>query len=283
MYNDIRNSEEEKISTSPLGKSSSYVTEYEPSLLYPIPRKRKRDEINVPDHLPFHGFDTWNAYEVSWLNAKGKPIVAIVQFDIACTSINIVESKSFKLYLNSFNNTKFHSTDEVIHLLKKDITEATEGDVHVHLFDIDAFSEQKITNFSGEYLDKHDIACDTYVIDPNYLSCDMNQKVEEVLFSHLLKSNCLVTGQPDWGSVQIAYKGSKIDRYGLLQYIVSFRNHNEFHEQCVERMFMDIMQHCKPESLTIEARYTRRGGLDINPIRSTEKIQPVKNIRMARQ
>jgi len=281
MYNDNHNISD--ATTSPLGKVSSYITQYTPSLLYAIPRKSKRDEINIPNLLPFYGFDTWNAYEVSWLNIKGKPIVAIIQFDIACNSTNIIESKSFKLYLNSFNNTQFNSADEVITTLQTDITRAVNGEVSIHLFEIDAFSQQSIINFTGECLDQYDITCNTYTINPDYLKCNIHKKVEEVLYSNLLKSNCLVTGQPDWGSVQISYKGSAIDKPGLLQYIVSFRNHNEFHEQCVERMFMDIMQYCQPDCLTIEARYTRRGGLDINPIRSTEKIMPAKNIRMARQ
>lgn len=276
-------SEEESISEAPLGRSSTYVTQYTPMLLFPIPRKRKRDEIGVPDILPFHGFDTWNAYEVSWLNSKGKPIVAIVQFDISCLSINIVESKSFKLYLNSFNNTKFNSVDEVKKLLERDINNIVEGEVSVKIFKLDDFFGQIIENFRGELLDDYDVACDTYRINPGYLSSNASEVVEESLVSNLLKSNCLVTGQPDWGSVQIKYKGSKINKEGLLQYIVSFRDHNEFHEQCVERIFMDIMEHCKPEKLTVEARYTRRGGLDINPIRSTEEICPATNIRMSRQ
>lgn len=276
-------SEEENLSEAPLGKSSAYITEYTVGLLFPIPRRRKRDEIGVPQKLPFHGFDTWNAYEVSWLNSKGKPIVAIVQFDIPCSSINIVESKSFKLYLNSFNNTKFNSVDDVKSILERDINNVVEGEVSVKIFKLDDLFGQRIENFRGECLDEYDVSCDTYTINPAYLSSHIGEFVEESLVSNLLKSNCLVTGQPDWGSVQIKYKGSKIDREGLLQYIVSFRDHNEFHEQCVERIFMDVMEHCKPETLTVEARYTRRGGLDINPIRSTEEIFPAPNIRMSRQ
>jgi 7-cyano-7-deazaguanine reductase len=278
-----RTNEEYKISDSPLGKPSSYINEYTPSLLYSIPRKRKRDEINVLDVLPFHGFDTWNAYELSWLNQNGKPQVAIAQFDISCTSINIVESKSFKLYLNSFNNTKFDSIAAVKDLLIQDISNATEGRVNVEIFSLEKFSYQPIMNFEGECIDERDIICDNYYVAANALMSDSKKIVEEKLFSHLLKSNCLVTGQPDWGSVSIIYKGAQIDKDGLLKYLVSFRNHNEFHEQCVERIFMDILGFCKPEKLTVEARYTRRGGLDINPVRSTEEIQPTKNIRMARQ
>lgn len=268
---------------SPLGKNSDYISQYTPKLLFPIPRKIKRDEINICEPLPFRGFDTWNAYEVSWLNVKGKPVVAIVQFNISCSSLNIIESKSFKLYLNSFNNTRFESISEVKAVLQKDIAQAVEGEIEVKIYKLDDFSGQIIEGFSGECIDELDIVCDAYTINPNNLSSDASTIVEECFYSNLLKSNCLVTGQPDWGSVQIKYRGAKIDKVGLLQYIVSFRNHNEFHEQCVERIFMDIMNQCKPQNLTVEARYTRRGGLDINPLRSTEAVQPARNIRMARQ
>ena len=276
---------EENMLEAPLGKASAYITQYTASLLFPISRKRKRDEIGLSDTLPFYGFDTWNAYEVSWLDLKGKPIVAIIQFDISCSSVNIIESKSFKLYLNSFNNTKFNSIDDVQQILERDITHAVEGEVDIKLFKLADFFGQPIENFAGEseLLDDYELDFDTYEINPSYLSSNSREIVEESLASNLLKSNCLVTGQPDWGSIQIKYTGPKIDKEGLLRYIVSFRNHNEFHEQCVERIFMDVMNHCKPETLTVEARYTRRGGLDINPVRSTGKIMPAKNIRMPRQ
>lgn len=271
------------LSYSPLGKSSSYISSYTKSLLFPISRIEKRLEIGIIDSLPFYGFDTWNAYEVSWLNAKGKPVVAIAQFDIACDSQNIIESKSFKLYLNSFNQTRFHSFSEVKTILERDIQEAVQGAVYVHLYSLNELEGQSISSFSGQCLDELDIDCDTYQTEPRFLSSDAHNRVSETVYSDLLKSNCLVTGQPDWGSVKIDYQGPKINEAGLLHYIVSFRNHNEFHEQCVERIFVDIMRHCGPQQLTVEARYTRRGGLDINPIRSTLKISPARNIRMARQ
>lgn len=272
-----------QVINSPLGKLSAYIAEYDKTLLYPILRKIKRDEIQVPTPLPFYGFDTWNAYEISWLNLNGKPEVAIGRFDISSDSENIIESKSFKLYLNSFNNSKFLSIQQVQENLKNDIQNAVNGNVYINLVAINDFPNIHIANFDGECIDGVDVTCDTYIVNPQYLACDNTNPVEEVLFSHLLKSNCLVTGQPDWGTVKIHYKGAKINRNGLLKYIVSFRNHNEFHEQCVERIFMDIMRFCKPEKLTVEARYTRRGGLDINPVRSTEIINPSQNIRMARQ
>lgn len=272
------------LTDAPLGKSSAYITQYTANLLFPIPRQNKRDEIGLlPGVLPFYGFDTWNAYEVSWLNPKGKPMVAIVQFDIDCSSTHIIESKSFKLYLNSFNNTKFDSIDDVKQILQQDISHAVNGNVAVNLFKLRDFTGQTIENFSGESLDDYDISFDCYEISSAYLSSNPQKIVEETLVSDLLKSNCLVTGQPDWGAIQIKYSGSKIDKEGLLRYIVSFRNHNEFHEQCVERIFMDIINRCKPTTLTVEARYTRRGGLDINPVRSTEQILPTKNLRMPRQ
>jgi 7-cyano-7-deazaguanine reductase len=268
---------------APLGEKSAYITNYTKELLFPIPRQQKRDEIGVPKQLPFKGFDTWNAYEVSWLNPKGKPVVVIVQFDVSCLSENIIESKSFKLYLNSFNKTKFSSIDEVKAVLERDISEGVKGKVTVTMFKLADLDGVRIETFEGQCLDEEDISCDIYTIHPDYLVCDSQEIVDETYFSDLLKSNCLVTGQPDWGSIQIKYTGLKIDKSGLLKYIISFRDHNEFHEQCVERIFMDIMTRCKPLSLRVEARYTRRGGLDINPIRSTEDITPAKNIRMARQ
>lgn len=270
-------------SNSPLGKKITYVSEYAPQLLFPIPRIGKRDEINVPETLPFFGFDTWNAYEVSWLNTKGKPQNAIVRFDINCQSVNIVESKSFKLYLNSFNNTRLESSAELQHLLQKDIQQAANGEVFITIYDLDDLLNQKIETFEGTCIDSLDIELDSFQVNPELLSTDHNNLVKETLYSHLLKSNCLVTGQPDWGSIQISYSGAKIDQASLLKYLVSFRNHNEFHEQCVERIFMDIQTFCKPSELTVTARYTRRGGLDINPTRSSNPIVPDKNIRMARQ
>ncbi len=275
--------EEKNIQAAPLGKQSPYISEYAPELLFPIPRKRKRDEINVPASLPFFGFDTWNAYEVSWLNSKGKPQVAVLRIDISCFSTNIIESKSFKLYLNSFNNTHFASAAEVRKTIEKDVSAAAEGEVCITLSHLDELCGQPLENFVGECIDHYDVTCDTYTIEPAFLRSNVQPIISENLVSHLLKSNCLVTGQPDWGSIMISYTGPEILKEGLLQYIVSFRNHNEFHEQCVERIFMDIMTHCKPIQLTVEARYTRRGGLDINPVRSTGVIAPTKNIRMVRQ
>lgn len=270
------------LSDSPLGKANTYVAEYQRDLLFPIARKIKRDEIHVPADLPFVGVDIWNGFELSWLNSKGKPVVAVAEFIFPCTSPNIIESKSFKLYLNSFNNTQFDSMAIVRETLQRDLSEAAGADVAVKVFSLDKLPQVKIQNFTGLSLDQLDVACDTYTVTPDYLITE-NTVVNETVCSNLLKSNCLVTGQPDWGSVQIHYEGKKISHAGLLKYIVSFRNHNEFHEQCVERIFMDIMQRCQPEKLSIEARYTRRGGLDINPYRSNYESSLPENVRLSRQ
>jgi 7-cyano-7-deazaguanine reductase len=268
---------------SPLGKTSRYVALYQKDLLFPIPRLVKRNEIHVPHILPFTGGDIWNGFEISWLNLQGKPLVAVGKFIFPCTSPNIVESKSFKLYLNSFNNTNFAILNEVSALMTADLSAAAGAPVSVKLVECGHFVTEELQAFTGVSLDTQDVVCDTYIVQPEYLTVSKNEIVDEILVSDLLKSNCLVTGQPDWGSVKIHYQGARIDHAGLLKYIVSFRNHNEFHEQCVERIFMDIMRRCQPEVLTVEARYTRRGGLDINPYRSTDASFKPKNIRLCRQ
>jgi 7-cyano-7-deazaguanine reductase len=269
---------------SELGKKTEYNPHYNPDKLFPIPRKIKRDEINVPDNLPFVGFDLWNHYELSWLNEKGKPVVALAEIIYGCESLNIIESKSMKLYFNSFNNTKFKNAEEVQVTAERDLTARVGAPVAVKIISVNAFDGEKLfAGFEGAVcIDDLDIECSSYTVDASILKVE-NEIVEEVLYSDLLKSNCLVTNQPDWGSVEISYKGKKINRENLLRYIVSFRNHNEFHEQCIERIFMDIMRYCQPEELTVYGRYTRRGGLDINPYRSTTKLKKTINSRLCRQ
>lgn len=270
---------------SELGKKSAYDETYNPDRLYPIPRAGKRQEIGVdPVQLPFYGFDCWNHYEVSWLNAKGKPMVAIAELFYDCSSPNLIESKSLKLYFNSFNNTRIQNVNELENTINKDLQKCVGAEVWVHIHLLEETSEITVQKpLIGELLDELDIECTIYLVEPSFLSIS-DEIVEETLFSNLLKSNCLVTGQPDWGSVQITYEGKKINREGLLKYLISYRNHNEFHEQCIERIFVDIMNYCKPEKLTVYGRYTRRGGLDINPYRSTEKTSFAgKNVRLARQ
>jgi 7-cyano-7-deazaguanine reductase len=270
---------------SPLGKPVTYQAEYMPSLLYPIARQQKREEIGITGTLPFFGVDIWNAYEVSWLNLRGKPQVAIATFMVPADSPNIIESKSFKLYLNSFNQTRLASADALLELLRADLSASAGAPVQIKLTMPDAFSTLRMGELEGLLLDRLDIEVTDYSPNPALLKANHdNAVVEETLASHLLKSNCLVTGQPDWGSVQIRYVGAQIDQEGLLQYLIGFRGHNEFHEQCVERIFMDLLRQCRPQKLAVYARYTRRGGLDINPWRSNfTTAQHPPNLRNARQ
>ena len=275
---------------SQLGKASAYADQYDASLLFPIPRADKRAEIGIDGSAPFFGADLWTAFELSWLNLRGKPQVAIAHITVPCETPHIVESKSFKLYLNSFNNTRFASEAEVRARIRADVSEAVwrgaehPGTVGVTLLLPEAFDREPIHELDGLLLDRLDVECTRYQPAPELLAAHHDEApVTETLVSHLLKSNCLVTGQPDWGSVQITYSGAQIDQAGLLQYLVSFRNHNEFHEQCVERIFMDIWTRCRPIKLAVYARYTRRGGLDINPLRTSHPQQLPRNVRTARQ
>ncbi len=281
---------------SQLGKPTPYVDQYDASLLFPIARANKRAEIGIHAEAPFFGADMWTAFELSWLNLRGKPQLAIAHFTVPCETRNIIESKSLKLYLNSFNNTKFANADEVKAHLRTDLSKAVWRDdsspvlpnspssIGVTLVMPELFDQQAVHELDGLSLDRLDIDCTGYTPAPELLNATPNEApVSEVFTSNLLKSNCLVTGQPDWGSVQISYTGDQIEQGGLLQYLVSFRNHNEFHEQCVERIFMDIWTRCKPMKLAVYARYTRRGGLDINPFRTSYPAALPKNIRHARQ
>lgn len=270
---------------SPLGKTSHYEEHYCPSLLFPIARKIKRDELQLGEHLPFFGVDIWNAYEVSWLNARGKPQVAMLTFRIPADSPNIIESKSFKLYLNSFNQTRVASDEALLEMVRTDIAKAAGASVTVSMLKPEQFGSLAFGELEGQLLDRLDIEVDSYSPNPQLLRAAMDEApVEEKLVSHLLKSNCLVTGQPDWGSVQIHYVGPQIEQESLLRYLIGFRQHNEFHEQCVERIFYDILRHCQPQKLAVYARYTRRGGLDINPWRSNFSVAGgPSNLRNGRQ
>ncbi|MEC4719120.1 NADPH-dependent 7-cyano-7-deazaguanine reductase QueF [Noviherbaspirillum sp. CPCC 100848] len=270
---------------SPLGKPTAYQTQYDPSLLFPIARQQKREEIGVTGTLPFFGVDIWNAYELSWLNMRGKPQVAIATFTVPAESPNIIESKSFKLYLNSLNQTRIASPEALADMLRADLSDGFGASVSVKLTLPEDFSKLGMGELEGLLLDRLDIEVDGYQPDASLLKANAEEAiVEETLVSHLLKSNCLVTGQPDWGSVQIRYVGPQIDQEGLLRYLIGFREHNEFHEQCVERIFMDILRQCHPQKLAVYARYTRRGGLDINPWRSNfTTSQRPSNLRNGRQ
>ena len=269
---------------SSLGKKSDYISQDDNSLLFPIPRSIKREELGLPKDYAFFGADVWNAFEISWLNRKGKPVVRIGIFELPASSENIIESKSFKLYLNSFNNSPFADEGEVLTLMQQDLSAAAKGDVSVTLLSLSEYDAVLSSHFPGTNIDNLDVDITEYQTNPQYLSANAEKVVEETLTSDLLKSNCLVTGQPDWGSVMIQYRGGQIDHAGLLKYLISFRNHNEFHEQCVERIYNDIMQHCQPEKLLVYARYTRRGGLDINPIRANHDYDKLLHqLRLSRQ
>lgn len=267
-----------------LGKQVDYEFEYNPDLLQGVPRSLSRDTLNLAGSgLPFDGIDTWTGYELSWLNLKGKPNVAILECHVPITSKNLIESKSFKLYLNSFNQTKFASAEDVRQVLQADLSACAGEPVEVKLILPEQFSSLQFQEFNGTLLDSLDVEIDQYSPNTQYLTVAKNVTgVQETLVSHLLKSNCLITSQPDWASIQIRYEGKAIEHEGLLKYLISFRQHNEFHEQCVERIYNDIMQHCQPDKLTVCARYTRRGGLDINPFRSNYEA-PFANHRQARQ
>ncbi|MGI4778444.1 MAG: NADPH-dependent 7-cyano-7-deazaguanine reductase QueF [Janthinobacterium lividum] len=276
---------------SQLGRSSAYVDRYDASLLFPIARAVQRTAMGIDDRaLPFFGADLWTAFELSWLNPRGKPQVAIAHITVPCETPNIIESKSFKLYLNSFNGSVFADAEAVRERLKADLAEAAwrgsgrTGGIGVKLLAPAQFDREQVHELDGLDLDRLDIECTHYQPAPELLRSDPSlPEVAETLVSRLLKSNCLVTGQPDWGSVQIRYSGSPIDQAGLLAYIVSFRDHNEFHEPCAERMFRDILARCKPHKLSVYARYTRRGGLDINPFRTSSPQALPANVRSGRQ
>ncbi len=283
---------------SQLGKASAYIDQYDASLLFPIARAAKRAELGIEGAAPFFGADMWSAFELSWLNLRGKPQVALAHFTVPCETPNIIESKSFKLYLNSFNNTRFTDVEAVKARLRADLSEAVWRDpsrqppgrgpapasIGVKILLPELFDREPIYELDGLSLDRLDVECSRYTPAPELLRVlEGEAPVTEVLTSNLLKSNCLVTGQPDWASVQISYSGAPIDQAGLLQYLVSFRNHNEFHEQCVERIFMDLWTRCQPLKLAVYARYTRRGGLDINPFRTSYPQALPQNTRTARQ
>ncbi|MBI6951356.1 MULTISPECIES: NADPH-dependent 7-cyano-7-deazaguanine reductase QueF [unclassified Pseudomonas] len=269
---------------SPLGKSSEYIATYTPSLLFPIPRLAKWAELGVSgDALPWQGVDFWNCFELSWLLPSGKPVVAIGEFAIPCDSPNIIESKSFKLYLNSLNQTVFASVAELQACLANDLSAAAGKPVAVKVSTLAEVEGQGVSALPGQCIDALDVSISNYEQpQPELLRCAADRVMEETVHSHLLKSNCPVTGQPDWGSVVVEYKGRALDHASLLTYLISFRQHADFHEQCVERIYLDLKNLLKPEHLTVYARYVRRGGLDINPYRSTGAINP-QNLRLVRQ
>ncbi len=267
-----------------LGKITDYIDHYTPSLLQAVPRSLGRQSLGLAEtSLPFVGQDIWHGYELSWLNAKGKPMVALATFTVPYNSPNLIESKSFKLYLNSFNQSRFADLGQVYQALQQDLSACAGKPVQVSLHNVSEIMTFQPTWIPGVCLDELDISIEQYQYYPSLLAlAPARGKVEEKLHSHLLKSNCLITSQPDRASVFIHYRGAALSHEALLKYLISFRSHNEFHEQCIERIFMDIWQVAKPEFLAVYARYTRRGGLDINPLRSSEPYT-APNIRLSRQ
>ena len=278
------NYQDNSLKSLKLGQKTEYASQYDRTLLQPVPRALNRDGLGITQNQPFTiGADIWTAYEISWLNEKGLPQVAIADIYLDYQSQNLIESKSFKLYLNSFNQSKFADFNAVQQTMQRDLSECAQGDVKVRLNPVAVYDSQKIDHLQGDCIDEQDIEITSYEFNADWLKdCVSDEIVEEKLVSHLLKSNCLITNQPDWGTLHIHYVGKKIDHEKLLRYVVSFRQHNEFHEQCVERIFCDLIHYAKPEKLTVYARYTRRGGLDINPFRSNFENLP-ENLRLARQ
>ena len=278
------NYQDNSLKSLKLGQKTEYASQYDRTLLQPVPRALNRDGLGITQNQPFTiGADIWTAYEISWLNEKGLPQVAIADIYLDYQSQNLIESKSFKLYLNSFNQSKFTDFNAVQQTMQRDLSECAQGDVKVRLNPVAVYDSQKINHLQGDCIDEQDIQITSYEFNADWLKdCVSDEIVEEKLVSHLLKSNCLITNQPDWGTLYIHYIGKKINHEKLLRYVVSFRQHNEFHEQCVERIFCDLMHYAKPEKLTVYARYTRRGGLDINPFRSNFENLP-ENLRLARQ
>lgn len=269
---------------SPLGKSSEYVSQYSPQLLFPIPRAAKWAELGLEaGRLPYVGEDRWTCYELSWLLPSGKPVVAIGEFSIPAESPNIIESKSFKLYLNSFNQTAFDDGQAVAETLRRDLSAVAGAPVGVRVRSLAEMAADGIATAPGQCIDELDIQVPDYAQPrAGLLRCDPARQASEVLHSHLLKSNCPVTGQPDWGTLVVDYQGAALDHASLLEYVVSFRQHQDFHEQCVERIYLALRALLQPQRLVVYARYVRRGGLDINPYRSSEAL-PLDTRRLVRQ
>ncbi|MDE2002240.1 MAG: NADPH-dependent 7-cyano-7-deazaguanine reductase QueF [Betaproteobacteria bacterium] len=267
---------------APLGQATGYPDHYAPAQLYPVARAPQRAALGIRDRLPFAGVDQWTAYELTWLDPRGRPEVALASFEVPVDSPSIIESKSVKLYLGSLAQTCYPGRDEVATTLARDLSAAAGAPVAVRLEGPQAFAAQVLRELDGESLDELPVACDAYDVDPALLAAG-GAIVDETLTTRLFRSVCPVTGQPDIASVQIAYRGPRIDRQSLLRYLVSYRCHAGFHEHCVERIFVDVAARCRCEALTVLARFTRRGGIDINPFRSNAGTPNPSNVRTARQ
>lgn len=277
------------MATNPLGQQVDYPRAYDPGQLVPIARADNRRALGIGDALPFVGADVWNAFELSWLDLHGLPQVARGRFIFPCDSPNLIESKSLKLYLNSLNQHRFADRDVAVATIQTDLSQASGAEVQVMVQPFKGMQELLETP-DGICLDGLDVRCEHYEVAPQLLRPALasnalgEAQVEEVLYSDLFRSLCPVTGQPDWATVVICYHGAPIDHAGLLRYLVSFREHRDFHENCVERIWCDVMQRCQPLSLSVEANFLRRGGLDINPVRaSSDSINYVLLPRYNRQ
>ncbi|MGB5352594.1 MAG: NADPH-dependent 7-cyano-7-deazaguanine reductase QueF [Woeseia sp.] len=262
---------------NPLGRDTPYRDTYDPGLLFTVPRAEGRASLQLSEPLPFRGVDLWTAYELSWLDSSGRPVVAVMTASVPADSAKLIESKSLKLYLNSFAMTQYESANAVSKSLTDDLSSACGAPVAVKVVTAAAASHDDIVQLPGRTIDRTDVRCDRYALDASLLKVD-RKIVQETLHSHLLRSLCPVTGQPDTGSILIDYRGPRIERAALLRYLVSFRQHADFHELCVERIFCDLIAHCGCTELTVYARYNRRGGIDINPYRSNvrDKPQPMR-------
>jgi len=271
------------MSKIPLGKPTDYPAEYSPQVLFAVPRIEARKALGLGAELPFHGEDVWNAWELTWLEPSGKPIVATAVISVPADSLNIFESKSLKLYLNSLAMSRYASSDEIAAIISRDLSGITGSEVGISILPANDSSTAQIASLPGDCIDDLELQIDVNTgVDAATLRNAGDGSIEEELHSHLLRSNCPVTHQPDMGSVLVRYRGPAIDRESLLRYIVSFRKQHDFHEACVERMFLDIKARCRPEKLTVYARYNRRGGLDINPFRSDFETS-AENFRLWRQ
>ena len=272
----------EDLGASPLGRATSYAEHYDPGLLFAVDRAPQRALLGLDGDLPFRGADVWTAYELSWLDAGGKPQIGIATFDVPASSPRLVESKSVKLYLTALNQTRFAAASEVGAAIAQDLSHATGAKVAVTLTLPRDFGSLPHGELGGECLDELPLGAENGALSPELLGA-AGPIVEESVYSRLFRSVCPVTGQPDYASVQLAYRGARIDRGGLLRYLVSYRRHPGFHEHCVERIFTDVWRRCRPEALSVHARFTRRGGIDINPYRTSGDEPPPPNTRTARQ
>ena len=281
-----------ELKTGPLGESSQYAEGYSPNRLFPMPRAEGRSAVGLLGALDWYGQDVWTGYEFSWLNERGKPEVAVMRLTVAAESSHIVESKSMKLYLNGYAQTRFDSTSKVRDRLAEDLSHAFGGAVVVELVAL-AEPSLGVSELAGYCLDELDVEITDYQRNPDLLVLAATQGAKEtketketpvtqVLTTHLFRSLCPVTAQPDWASVIVSYSGAAIDQAGLLKYLVSYRQHQAFHETTVERIYADIWERCQPERLSVSGRFLRRGGLDISPTRSSES-QPMDMSRLSRQ